>query len=72
MSVPKGEMVEWPVAVELDEVFAHRERFISTARWAQMVIEALDRLREDGAASGRLFVLISIHGSSVSPSVAST
>ena len=57
MSVPKEEMVEWPVAVELDEVFAHRERFISTSRWAQMVIEALNRLREDGAASGHLLAL---------------
>ena len=57
MTVPNGEMVGLPVAVELDEVFAHRGRFIPASRWAQMVIEAFDRLHEDGAASGRLLVL---------------
>jgi allantoinase len=43
--------------VELDEVFTHRGRFIPTRRWADMVIDAFDRLQRDGETTGRLLVL---------------
>jgi peptidoglycan/xylan/chitin deacetylase (PgdA/CDA1 family) len=57
MKVPAGHIVSLPVAVELDEVFTHRGRFIPTPRWADMVTDAFDRLYRDGEATGRLLVL---------------
>jgi allantoinase len=57
MKVPQGRMVSLPVAVELDEIFTHRGRFIPTTRWAEMVIQGFDRLRRDGEATGRVLVL---------------
>jgi peptidoglycan/xylan/chitin deacetylase (PgdA/CDA1 family) len=57
MKVPTGSMVSLPVTLELDDNFTHRRRFIPTDRWAEMAIEAFDRLYRDGEQSGRLLVL---------------
>jgi allantoinase len=51
-------LVALPVTVDLDDVMAQKVRRLPPARWARMVIEALSRLRTDGAdGSGRLLVL---------------
>jgi allantoinase len=57
MKVPAGELVSLPIMHELDDVHALRERAISVDRWRAAAIEAFDRMHEDGAESGRLFVL---------------
>ncbi len=54
MKVPSGQMVSLPVMLELDEVFTHRMRTVPIGRWGQMVIEAAERMHQDG---GRLLVL---------------
>jgi allantoinase len=51
-------LVSLPVTVDLDDVMAQKVRRLPPSRWAHMVIEALARLRTDGAGgSGRLLVL---------------
>jgi allantoinase len=57
MKVPRGQMVSLPVAVELDDVITHTQRFIPIQRWATMIMDAFDRLYADGAPTGRLLVL---------------
>jgi allantoinase len=55
MTTPAGTVTSIPVAVDCDDVFTHFHRRIGVGRWAQCVVEALDRLAEDGC--GRLLVL---------------
>jgi allantoinase len=57
MRAPSGDVVSLPLTIELDEVLTHRVRGVTPARWSEMAIEALDQLRRDGAANGRLYVL---------------
>jgi allantoinase len=57
MKVPNGSMVALPVTLELDDIYTHRRRFIPTHRWAEMAVEAFERLYRDGEQSGRLLVL---------------
>jgi peptidoglycan/xylan/chitin deacetylase (PgdA/CDA1 family) len=57
MSVPGGEIVALPVAIDLDDVFTHRMRRIRIDRWARMVVEAFERLEQDGRENGRVLVL---------------
>lgn len=60
MTVPAGRMTSLPVAIHLDDVWAHHRRGISMERWSRMARESFDRLHEEGAESGRLLVL-SLH-----------
>lgn len=57
MTTAAGPLVSVPVALDLDDVFAHHQRRVPMARWRQAVGEALDRLLDDGAVAGRLLVL---------------
>ena len=57
MKVPVGRMVSLPTLLDLDDSYTHQGRKISIQRWCQMVIDAFDKLIEDGAQSGRLLVL---------------
>jgi peptidoglycan/xylan/chitin deacetylase (PgdA/CDA1 family) len=60
MKVPRGRLVNLPVAVELDDVLTHVDRCIPVGRFTRMVTEHFDRLHHDGADTGRL-MLLNIH-----------
>jgi peptidoglycan/xylan/chitin deacetylase (PgdA/CDA1 family) len=57
LRVPTGQIVSLPVSVELDDVVAHRGRGVPIAQWAQMVIEAFERLYNEGERDAKLLVL---------------
>jgi allantoinase len=57
MTTPAGTITSVPVAIDCDDVCSHFHRRITMGRWAACVIEALDRLAEDGRGAGRVFVL---------------
>lgn len=57
MRTRAGPLISIPMAIDLDDVFAHWHRRIGMDRWQRAVIEAVDRLIADGAHSGRLLVL---------------
>jgi peptidoglycan/xylan/chitin deacetylase (PgdA/CDA1 family) len=57
MRTSTGRLVSLPVAVELDDVMAMRLRSLPVQEWEAMVGRAAERLRADGADSGRLLVL---------------
>jgi len=57
MTTPAGTITSVPTAVDCDDVFCHFHRRITMRRWVQCVVEALDRLADDGRGSGRLLVL---------------
>ncbi len=57
MNVPEGELYALPVTFPLDDIEAMWDRRIEVGRWARMITEAFDRLRQDGERNGRLLVL---------------
>lgn len=57
LQTPDGDLASVPVAIDLDDVFAHWHRKIAMDRWARAVIEAVDCLLADGARHGRCLVL---------------
>jgi peptidoglycan/xylan/chitin deacetylase (PgdA/CDA1 family) len=57
MKVPVGRMVNLPVMIELDDLLTHVTRFIAVQRFSRMIIEQFDRLYDDAATTGRLFLL---------------
>jgi peptidoglycan/xylan/chitin deacetylase (PgdA/CDA1 family) len=57
MTVPSGDLVSLPALLELDDEFALWHRKMGVERWAQMIVEAAERLHADGAASGRLLLV---------------
>lgn len=57
MRTDHGTLVSIPMAIDCDDVVAHYHRKLTMARWQRSVIDALDQLERDGAASGRLFAL---------------
>lgn len=60
MKVPEGRMLNLPVAVELDDVFADFQHHITAAELRQVSIDYVDRLYADGAETGRL-LLLNVH-----------
>jgi peptidoglycan/xylan/chitin deacetylase (PgdA/CDA1 family) len=60
MRLPRGTIVSIPTFLELEDTYAMRHRRLMVWRWEQMVKDAFDHLYDDGARSGRLFVL-SLH-----------
>lgn len=57
MHVPEGSMTALPVAVDLDDVMVEEVRSLPAWRWAQLVIDALERLHLEASAQGRLLIL---------------
>jgi allantoinase len=57
MSTDGGPLISVPVAVDLDDVFAHWHRKISMERWQRAVTEALDQPLADEQRSGRMMLL---------------
>jgi allantoinase len=57
MTVATGQLTALPTFLELDDEFALWHRRMTVDRWAQMVVEAAERLHADGADSGRLLAL---------------
>jgi peptidoglycan/xylan/chitin deacetylase (PgdA/CDA1 family) len=57
MTTERGAITSVPVAIDCDDVFSHFHRRITMRRWVQCVIDAIDRLAQDGCNSGRLLVL---------------
>jgi allantoinase len=57
MRVANGPLVSLPVTLELDDVYAHRERGVPMAQWEEMVLGAATCLHDEGAKGGRLLVL---------------
>lgn len=57
MQVPSGSMTNLPMTVELDDVVTQVDRRMPVARYADMIRDQFDRLHDDAASSGRVFVL---------------
>ena len=57
MTTPQGPLVAVPMAIDLDDVFAHWHRKLTMARWQRAVSEAVDTLLEDGKKNPRTLVL---------------
>jgi hypothetical protein len=57
MTVARGTMVNLPVMVELDDVLTHVGRAVPIQRFTRMITEQFDRMHEDAASTGRLFLL---------------
>ena len=57
MTVASGQLTSVPLFLEVDDEFALWTRRMPPARWSQMIIEAAERLRADGATSARLMML---------------
>jgi peptidoglycan/xylan/chitin deacetylase (PgdA/CDA1 family) len=57
MQTAAGTLVSIPMAIDLDDVFAHWHRKLSMPRWVRAVSEAVDRLLDEGEARPRLLVL---------------
>jgi allantoinase len=60
MITPMGDIVNLPVAIELDDLFTHVGRSISVNRFTRMITEHFDQLYEDSASSGRV-LLLNVH-----------
>lgn len=57
MATRSGPLVSVPMAIDLDDVFAHWHRKLSMTRWARSIAEALDQLLHDGSRHPRALVL---------------
>jgi peptidoglycan/xylan/chitin deacetylase (PgdA/CDA1 family) len=57
MTTAKGELYALPVMVELDDVFALRDRRYRADEYVRQIVEAFDVMHDDAAKSGRVFVL---------------
>ncbi len=57
MTVESGRLTSLPSMLELDDEFALWHRRLGVGPWAQMIIEAAERLRVDGEQTGRLLTL---------------
>ena len=57
MKVPAGELFALPLILDLDDVFALRDRRFPVDGYARYLKEAFDRIYRDAAKSGRLLVL---------------
>jgi peptidoglycan/xylan/chitin deacetylase (PgdA/CDA1 family) len=57
MTTVTGELYALPVMVELDDVFALRDRRYRVDDYAQQIQEAIDVMRRDATTNGRLLVL---------------
>jgi allantoinase len=57
MTTPEGELYALPVMIELDDVFALRDRRFRVDDYAQQLKNTIDVLYRDAASTGRLFVL---------------
>lgn len=60
MTVPEGELHALPVLIELDDVFALRDRRYPVDAYTDQIKEAFDVLYRDAATGGRVMVL-SLH-----------
>jgi allantoinase len=60
MHVSQGTLVSLPVLLDLDEVVSHYVRHVPITRFALLLKEAFDGLRDAGRSSGRLMV-INVH-----------
>ncbi|MBI4184552.1 MAG: polysaccharide deacetylase family protein [Proteobacteria bacterium] len=60
MTTPTGALTALPIALELDDVFALRDRRFPVDGWARNIRQAFDRCYRDGAKTGRVMVL-SLH-----------
>ena len=57
MKTPSGELFALPLILDLDDVFALRDRRFPVDGYVRTVKQAFDRIYRDAAKSGRLFVL---------------
>lgn len=60
MEVPSGRMLNVPVAIELDDVFAVSDHLITVQELTRVMVDHFDRLYADGAENGRL-LLLNVH-----------
>jgi len=57
MTTPTGELYALPVMIELDDVFALRDRRFQVDDYVRQLKTAIDVMHRDAASTGRLFVL---------------
>ncbi len=57
MKVPQGELYALPIMLDMDDVFALRERRFPVDDYAELLKEGFDTIYGDAADSGRLLVL---------------
>lgn len=60
MTVPAGELFALPVLIELDDLFALRDRRFRADEYAEQIAEAFDTIYREAAETGKVFVL-SLH-----------
>ena len=59
-----GRLIAVPIAVDLDDVFAHWHRKISMPRWVGMVLDAVEQLAKDGSRAekgGGRCLVVNLH-----------
>jgi allantoinase len=57
MTVPSGELFALPVLIELDDVFALRDRRFRSDEYADQIAEAFETIYREAADTGKVFVL---------------
>ncbi|TFL09597.1 hypothetical protein [Pusillimonas noertemannii] len=57
MATPNGTILSLPMSADLDDVMAHWHRKISMQRWCRSVLDAVQRLCQEGVNGGRLLIL---------------
>ena len=57
MTTSSGELYALPLALELDDVHALHDRRVPPSRYARLLLESAEVLRQDGAKNGRVMVL---------------
>jgi allantoinase len=62
MTTPEGELYALTLVIELDDVFALRDRRFQVDDYVQQIKNAIDVIYRDATATGRLFVLTYTRG----------
>jgi len=57
MTVPSGELFALPLMIELDDVFALRDRCFRIDEYADQIAEAFETIHREAAETGKVFVL---------------
>ncbi|HZP75034.1 MAG TPA: polysaccharide deacetylase family protein [Pseudolabrys sp.] len=57
MTTASGELYALPIMIELDDVFALRDRRYRVDEYVRQIVDAVDVMRGDAIANGRVFVL---------------
>ena len=57
MTTAAGELYALPLALELDDVHAMHDRRVPPSRYARLLVESAEVLRQDGKQNGRVMMI---------------